>query len=73
MALLWRNLRSVEKRHKLHTGQNYYERKQIFGGLCDRIEIGWTCITCCEVNIRNKRTLVPQETETLDLVYKQFI
>ena len=44
------------------------------GELCDQIEIGWTCcITCCEVNIGNKRTLVQQKTETLDLFYKQFI
>ena len=38
------------------------------GELCDRIEIGWTCcITYCEVNTRNKRTLVQQKTGTLEL------
>ena len=43
------------------------------GQLCDRIETGWTCcITCSEVNIGNKRTLVQQKTETRDLFYKQF-
>ena len=41
------------------------------GELCDRIEIGWACYaTCCEVNTGNKRTLVQQKTETLDLFYK---
>ena len=44
------------------------------GELCNKIEIGWTCcITCCEVNTGNKRTLIQQKTETLDLFYKQFI
>ena len=44
------------------------------GELCDRIEIGWTCcITCCAVNTGNKRTLVQQKTETLDLFYSLFL
>ena len=42
-----------------YIGQNYFVRKQTVGELCDRIGIGWTCcITCCEVNTGNKRTLV---------------
>ena len=60
--------------YKFYTRQNYFERKQTVGELCDRIEIGWTCcIICFEVNTGNKRTLVQQKTETLDLFYKQFI
>ena len=60
--------------YKFYTGQNYFERKQTVGELCDRIEKGWTCcIICCEVNTGNKRTLVQQKTETLDLFHKQFI
>ena len=60
--------------YKFYSGQNYFERKQTVGDLCDRIEIGWTCyITYCEGNTGNKRTLVQQKTETLDLFYKQFI
>ena len=50
------------------------KEKQTVGELCDRTEIGWTCcIICCELNTGNKRTLVQQKTETLDLFYKQFI
>ena len=38
------------------------------GELYDRIEIGWTCcILCCEVNTGNKRILIQQKLETLDL------
>ena len=57
-----------------YSGKNYFERKQTGGELCNRIETGWTCcIACCEVNIGNKRTLVQQKIETLDLFYKQII
>ena len=51
--------------HIFYSGQNYFERKQTMGELCDRIELGWTCcITCCEVNTGNKRTLVQQKTNS---------
>ena len=46
------------------------------GKRCDRKEIGWTCcVTCCEVNTGNKRTLVQQMTETLDLnsLFRKYI
>ena len=53
--------------------QNYLGRKYTVGELCDRIAIGWTCCaTCCEVNTGNKRTLVQQKKETLDLFYSLF-
>ena len=60
--------------YKFCSGQNYFERKQTVGELCDRINIGWTCCTlCCEVNTENKRILIQQKIETLGLFYKQFI
>ena len=44
------------------------------GELCVRIDIGWTCCNiCCEVNTGNKRILIQQKIETLDLFCKQFI
>ena len=56
------------------SGQNCFERKQTVGELCDRIETEWTSsILYCEVNTWNKRILIQQKIETLDLFYKQFI
>ena len=78
LGFLWRNFQCVdlirEYIYKFYSGQNYFERKQTVGELCDRINIGWTsCTLCCEVNTGNKRILIQQKIETLDLFYKQFI
>ena len=63
-----------EKIYKFYFGQNYFERKQTVGELCVRKDIGWTCCNiCCEVNPENKRILIQQKIETLNLFYKQFI
>ena len=69
-----RNFRSVDLMRKGIQILLLFKGKQTVGELCDKIELGWTCcVTCCEVNTGNKRTLVQQNTETHDLLYKQFI